>query len=218
MTTEIKILIADDHPVFLRGLTQLIREEARFNIIGEANDGMTAFEKIKQAEPDLVILDVSMPKMNGFELARKLQNEKLKPEIIFLTAYKDEEMFNEAFDLGAKGYVLKSSALDDIINCIETVAAGDFCISPALTGFLMKRRTHSDNLEKDKPGLKDLTPTELKIVRLIAESKTSKEIAAELFISYRTVENHRSNICTKLGLHGSNSLMKFALENKSKLL
>jgi DNA-binding NarL/FixJ family response regulator len=218
MLAEIKVLIADDHPVFLRGLSQIIREVGNFNVVAEANDGNTAFEKIKQFEPDVAILDVSMPKMNGFELARRLQNEKLKTEIIFLTAYKDEEMFNEAFDLGTKGYVLKSSALDDIINCIETVANGEFCISPSLTSYLMKRRNSSQTLAKDKPGLKDLTPTELKIVRLIAESKTSKEIASELFVSYRTVENHRSNICAKLGLHGSNSLMKFALENKSKLL
>lgn len=215
---ETKILIADDHPVFLRGLSQIIREESRFNIVAEAGDGAKALEKIRELKPDIAILDVSMPKMNGFELARKLQAEQFKPELIFLTAYKDEEMFNEAFDLGAKGYVLKSSALDDIINCIETVVAGDYCISPVLTNFLVKRRSNSDTLERDKPGLKDLTPTELKIVKLVAESKSSKEIAAELFVSYRTIENHRSNICTKLGLSGSNSLMKFALENRSKLL
>lgn len=218
MQTEIKILIADDHPVFLRGLSQIIREEVRFNIVAEAHDGETALEKIKTLQPNIVILDVSMPKLNGFEVARKLQSEANKPQLIFLTAYKEEEMFNEAFDLGAKGYVLKSSALDDIINCIEQVSKGDYCISPSLTIFLINRRSESNALEKEKSGLKDLTPTELKIVRLIAESKTSKEIAAELFVSYRTIENHRSNICCKLGLHGSNSLMKFALENKSKLI
>lgn len=218
MVTETKILIADDHPVFLRGLAQIIREESDFNIVAEADDGKKALEKIKELKPDIVILDVSMPKLNGFEVARSLQVETNKPALIFLTAYKDEEMFNEAFDLGAKGYVLKSSALDDIINCIETVIKGEYCISPSLTSYLVNRRSQSSTLEKAKPGIKDLTPTELKIVRLVAESKTSKEIAAELFVSYRTIENHRSNICFKLGLHGSNSLMKFALENKSKLL
>ncbi|MBC7798425.1 MAG: response regulator transcription factor [Pyrinomonadaceae bacterium] len=218
MTIDIKLLIADDHPVFLKGLSQIIREDSRFKIVAEAHDGLTAFQKIKEFSPDIVILDVSMPKMNGFELARKIQTETTKPELIFLTAYKDGEMFNEAFDLGAKGYVLKSSALDDIISCIETVAAGDYCISPVLTKLLVKRRTNAETLDKDKPGIKGLTPAELKIVKLIAESKSSKEIAGELFVSYRTIENHRSNICAKLDLHGSNSLMKFALENKSKLL
>jgi DNA-binding NarL/FixJ family response regulator len=215
---SIRIVIADDHPVFLKGLSQIIREHARFEVVAEAADGEAAFERIVEYKPDLAVLDVSMPKMNGFELARKLRPENIKLGLIFLTAYKDEDIFNEAFDLGAKGYVLKTSALDDIVNCIEEVAGGEHYISPSLTSFLMKRRSQADSLDRDKPGLKDLTPTELRIVRLIAESKTSKEIAAELFISYRTVENHRSNICTKLELHGSNSLMKFALENKSKLL
>lgn len=216
--TEIKVLIADDHPVFLSGLSTLIASEKNLSVIAEADNGEAALDKIEEKRPDVAILDVSMPKMNGFEVARRLQTKTSRPELIFLTAYKDEEMFNEAFDLGAKGYVLKSSALDDIINCIEMVARGEYCISPLLTGYLVNRRSQSEILDKNKPGIRDLTPTELKIVRLIAESKTSKEIAGELFVSYRTVENHRSNICFKLGLRGSNSLMKFALENKSKLL
>jgi DNA-binding NarL/FixJ family response regulator len=219
MQTEIKIFIADDHPVFLRGLSQTIEAaDVDLKVIGNATDGEAAFDKIKELSPDVAILDVSMPKMNGFELARKIREEGLSVRFIFLTMYKDEEMFNEALDIGAKGYVLKTSALDDIVSSIKTVAADEYFISPSLTKFLINRHEKSATLEKQKPGIKDLTPSELQIIKLIAESKTSKEIAEELFISYRTVENHRSNICTKLGLQGSNSLIKFAFENKSKLM
>src|SRR5262249_15465737 len=112
---------------------------------------------------------------------------------------------------------LKNSALTDIVECIKAVGAGESYISAALSGFVMERRRKAESLAERKPSLSDLTPTEIRILKLIAESKSSKEIAAELFVSYRTVENHRANICVKLDLHGANSLLKFALEHRSEL-
>ncbi|HEY7544010.1 MAG TPA: response regulator transcription factor [Blastocatellia bacterium] len=217
MKTEITILIADDHPIFRRGLRQIIESEGGLIVVGEADDGEEAFEKSRQLKPDVLILDVNMPKMDGFEVARRIHNLNLSVEIVFLTMYKDEEMFNEALDLGAKGYVLKSSALTDIVECARAVSSGQHYISPALSSFLLNRRDRSTSFVKSKPSIRDLTPTEMRILRLIAESKTSKEIAAELFISYRTVENHRANICQKLDLHGSNALVKFAIEHRSEI-
>ena len=187
------------------------------NVVGEADDGEAAYEKIRQLGPDVIILDVNMPKVDGFELARMIRERNLEVAVIFLTMYRDEEMFNEAIDLGARGYVLKSSALTDIVDCVRAVASGQHYISPALSSFLLNRRDRATSFARSKPSIRDLTPTELRILRLIAESKTSKEIAAELFISYRTVENHRANICQKLDLHGSNALVKFALEHKSAI-
>jgi DNA-binding NarL/FixJ family response regulator len=120
--------------------------------------------------------------------------------------------------LGAKGFVLKDSALAEITKCIETVAKGRHYVSPSLASYLMNRNNRSNDLLEKKPTLKDLTPAELRILKLIASNKKTKEIADELFISYRTVETHRSNICQKLNIHGTNALLKFALTHKSELL
>jgi two-component system, NarL family, response regulator DegU len=217
MMTDISILIADDHPIFRKGLREIIEAENGLKILGEADNGALAYEMARQLRPAMIILDVNMPEMDGFDLARKIRDHDLGISIIFLTMYKDEEMFNAALDLGARGYVLKSSAVADIVDCVRTVASGQAYISPSLSGFLLGRRDRATSFATSNPTIRDLTPTELRILRLIAESKTSKEIAAELFISYRTVENHRTNICQKLDLHGSNALVKFAFEHKSEI-
>src|SRR5262249_29727094 len=134
--------------------------------------------------------------------------------IIFLTMHEEESLFDEAMDLGVKGYVLKESSMGEIVNCIKAVAAGKHYTSPALTSHLISRRR---NQPREKAGLKALTPTERRIVKLIAKYKPSREIADELFISYNTVETHRRNICEKLDLHGSHALMRFALAHESEL-
>jgi DNA-binding NarL/FixJ family response regulator len=131
--------------------------------------------------------------------------------------YDDERMFNEALNVGAKGYLLKDSAISDIVSSIRTVAAGQHYISPAISNFLVNRSARVSALGEQAPSLKDLTPTELRILKLVAQNDSSKVIAEQLFISYRTVENHRYSICQKLGLHGNNALVRFALEHRSEL-
>jgi DNA-binding NarL/FixJ family response regulator len=217
MEAEIRIIIADDHPIFRRGLRQVIETDARLKVIGEADDGVMALEQIKEAQPDVVVLDVDMPNKDGFEVARAVRDERLPVEIIFLTMHKDERFFNAALDLGIKGYVLKDSAVTEIIGGIRAVVAGQNYISPPLSNYLINRSRRAVKLVEQKPGLSELTPTERRILKLIAEYRTSREIAAELFISTRTVEHHRSNISTKLELQGSHALLKFALEHKSEL-
>jgi DNA-binding NarL/FixJ family response regulator len=214
---EITIFIADDHPIFRNGLRQIIESESGLNVVGEADDGEAAYQGARQLRPDVIILDVNMPGMDGFEVARKIRDANLPVAIVFLTMYKDPEMFNAALDLGARGYVLKNSALTDIVDCVRAVSSGQHYISPVLSSFLLNRRDRAASFVKGKPSIRDLTPTELRILRFISESRTSKEIAAELFISYRTVENHRANICQKLDLHGSNALVKFAFDHKSEI-
>jgi two-component system, NarL family, response regulator DegU len=217
MMSEITVLIADDHPIFRKGLRQVLESERGLSVISEAEDGEAALEKVLQLAPDVIVLDINMPVMDGFEVARRIRRADFPVRIVFLTMYNDEEMFTEALDLGARGYVLKSSAVADIGDCVRAVSSGQHYISPALSGFLLKRRNRALTFARNHPAIDDLTRKESQILKLIAESKTSKEIAAELFISYRTVENHRASICQKLGLHGSNTLVKFAIEHRSEL-
>jgi DNA-binding NarL/FixJ family response regulator len=217
METRIRVLIADDHPVFRKGLRELIEEEDGLMVVSEAEDGVAAFDRMLQIDPDVAVLDIGMPKMNGFEVAEKVKTESLSVKIIFLTMYKERDAFNRALDLGVKGYLLKDSAATEIAESIKRVAAGELYISPAISSFLINRLAQADTLVATHPGLQTLTPTENRILRLIAEKKTSKEIADEFCISPRTVDNHRANICQKLNLRGGNALLKFALEHKSEL-
>ena len=215
---KIQILIADDHPVFRGGLRMMIQSEARLAIVAEAEDGVMALELIRKFQPDVAVLDVDMPQADGFAVARELQNSNLHTQIIFLTMYKDEGLFNQAMDLGVKGYILKDSVIADITAGIKAAAAGKNYISPTLSTFLVNRSRRRVEFAEKTPTINDLTPTELRILKLIARDKISREIADELFISIRTVERHRLNICTKLDIHGNNALLKFALENKQQLL
>ena len=217
MKPEIRILIADDHPVFRRGLRQVIESEGGFKVIAEAEDGTAALGMIRNDRPDVAVVDIHMPGTGGFDLMRAIAKDKLNVGVIFLTMYNDESTFNAAMDLGARGYVLKESAITDIIGSIRSVAAGKPYISPALSGFLLGRSDRATQIAREQPGLGDLTPTERRILKMIADYKTSKEIAEQLHIHYRTVDNHRTNICQKLDLHGSRALLKFAVENKSAL-
>lgn len=214
MNEKLKIIIADDHPIFRGGLKQVIDSEQKFQVVAEASDGETALQLIEEQKPHIVIFDVNMPKMTGFVAAKELRRKNNNCEIIFLTMHSEEAMFNKAMDLGAKGYVLKDSASVDIVNCLQAVAVGQNFTSPAITTYLFKRVNRNSN---KKGGIEDLTPTERLVLRLIAEYKTSREIADELSISYRTVENHRYNICQKLDVSGSNALVKFALKHQNEI-
>ena len=218
MNTEIRIVIADDHPVYRRGLSMIIAAAPGLTIIAEAEDGDAALEHIRREEPDVAVLDVDMPGQGGFDVVRALQQLHLATEVVFLTMHKDEGLFNTALDLGVKGYVLKDSAITDIVAGIKAAAAGENYISAPLATYLVKRSQRRASFAAAQPSINDLTPTELRIFKLIAEHKISREIAEQLFISVRTVERHRLNIGTKLDLHGSNALLKFALENKQQLV
>lgn len=218
MEPEIRLVIADDHPVYRRGLSMIIAADPALKIVAEAEDGVAALACIQREEPDVAVLDVDMPGRGGFDVVRALQKLPLHIAVVFLTMHKDEGLFNTAMDLGVKGYVLKDSAITDIVASIKAAAAGDHYISPPLTSYLVKRSQRRTTLLASKPSLDDLTPTELRVLKLIAEHKTSREIAEIMFISVRTVERHRLNIGTKLDLRGSNALLTFALENKSVLL
>ena len=215
MTDEIQILVADDHPVFRQGLAMMIATDKKLKVVAEAGNGKQSLELIQELQPDIAVLDVNMPEMTGFEVARQLQEFNLATGIIFLTMHNDEGMFNTALDLGVKGYLLKESAVKDIVAGIKAVAKGENFISPTLSTLLMKRLNRAE--KSDKSPLDLLTASERKVLKLVSKSKSNKQIADELFISIRTVENHRSNICAKLGLEGKNALLTYALTNRSEI-
>ena len=218
MNRKLKILIADDHPLLRKGLAELINKYSDgFEVISEAENGEEALKKTAIQNPDIIILDIEMPVKDGFQVIRELKEKKNKTEIIILTAHKEEHYFNKAMDLGVIAFVDKESALDEICDCLEMTSKGSYYISPQFSSYLVKRLKKRDEFRSAKPSVKDLTPTERKVLKFISESKTSKEIADILFISDQTVNKHRSNISEKLDLHGTHSLIKFAIENKDLL-
>lgn len=214
---KIRVIIADDHPVFRSGLMKIIEADNEIEIIGEADNGEMALNKILELNPDIALLDIDMPKMTGIQVLKELKKRKINSKTIFLTVYSDESIFDEAMNIGILGYVLKDSAISDIIDCIKSVAAGKYYITPSLSDFIINRRNKLKRLEENKPSLNKLTKTEMSVLILLAEGKTSKQIGEEMFISHKTVDNHKTNISDKLELHGTHSLIKFAIENKAIL-
>lgn len=217
MSDEIRILIADDHPIVRRGLRQVIEEQRDLKVVAEAGDGKAAMAVIKELRPTLAVLDLHMPKMDGFAAAAEIRSHRLPVEIIFLTMHDEVDLVRQAMELG-KGYILKESALADIVNGIRSVVAGRPFVSPCMTAALFERRSQAQDFKKDMPALGNLTPSERRILSMIAAGKPTKTIAEELHVHHRTVETHRAGICHKLQLNGANSLLRFALENKAKLL
>ena len=218
MSNRISIIIADDHPVVRQGVRQAIERDPQLQVVAEVNNGGEALEYIQKLRPQIALLDVDMPEMHGFDVAREVQAQGLPVTIIFLTVHREEDFFNEALELGAKGYVLKDSAIADIITAIKTVSAGGHFASSALTSYLINRNfSRQQPRVPQVPGLDDLTPTERRVLQLLADYKTSREIADLLGISYRTVQTHRTNICQKLDLQGNHALMKFALAHKDRI-
>jgi DNA-binding NarL/FixJ family response regulator len=216
-TRPITVLIADDHPIFRRGLCDIIAADASLRLVGEAADGEQAWQLIQKLQPAVAVLDIHMPKRSGIQLGRLLLQQRLRVELIILTMDAEEALLNEALNLGVKGYLLKETAVTDLLQAIHRVAIGDSYISPALSGALLRRNAACEALQEQKLGLATLTPTERQILKLIAEDRTSKEIAEVLGCSIRTVETHRQNISRKLELSGSHSLLRFAFDHKAQL-
>jgi DNA-binding NarL/FixJ family response regulator len=183
-------------------------------VIGEAANGNDALELIEKMTPDVAVLDIDMPGLSGLDVARKLKGNNRKTRMVILTIHKDKEYFDEALELDIKAYILKESIANDLIDCIKQVAAGGYYISPSISGYLVQKNRESDRYENE---LDKLTPSEVQILKLIAQNKTSSQIADELFRSIRTIENHRNNICSKLGLKGPHALLLFAIQHKTKL-
>jgi len=211
-----KIIIADDHSLIRKGLRQVIEDNTQFQVF-EAENGEKALDLIVNEKPGIAILDIEMPKMTGFDVAQNLYQRSQAIDLIFLTMFKDEAIFNKAMDVGVKGYVLKENTVTEIIDCIQSVLNGHYYLSPAISGFLMRRNTKSLTSVNGSNGLSLLTPTEKNLLKHLGEMKTNQELAEQFNISVKTVQNHRTNICNKLGLKGAHALLKFAIEQAQVL-
>jgi len=212
---NIKVVIADDHPIFRSGLVSVFSQQSDIEIVGAAANGHEALSLIKSSEADVAILDVDMPELDGIETARQLKEAFPSVAVVFLTMHRDTTILRSMKTLNAKGYVLKDSALNDIVDCVRRVSKGKTFIGTGLDELVLEA-VDSPSL-RSVPQLARLTQTELQIIRLVGEYKTSKEIAQELFVSIKTIETHRYNICLKLGISGPHALLAFAVEHQRHL-
>jgi DNA-binding NarL/FixJ family response regulator len=216
MADEVRILLADDHPVVRKGLKLCIEEGEGFKVVAEAGDGEAALALIQKLRPNLAILDIDMPKSTGLQVAAEIKRLKLNTKVIFLSFHKDEQMVRAALDAGGNGYLLKDSAMQEIVAAVETVMSGQVYVSSAIALQLLQGGDAS-NRGDENPLTRSLTPSERRILLLIADGLSSKEIGATLSVHYRTIENHRTNICRKLGIEGANALLRFAVQHKGDL-
>ncbi len=203
-----RVLVADDHPIVRSGLRTVLVAQPDFVVVAEAEDGAAAVKAALREDVHLAILDVAMPKLTGIQAAVELQKRKPKLKLLMLSMYESEQFLFESLRAGASGYVVKSDADHDIVEaCRRTMRGQSFLYPTAVTALVR------DYLERrrDDPGFDILTPRELQVLKLIAEARSSKEIAAELVISVKTVERHRQNILDKLGMSDRVELTRYAI-------
>ena len=208
MTTPLvtRVLLADDHPVVRNGLRELLNSEPDFRVVGEVDDGAQAVERALADDVDLVILDVTMPRMTGLQAARELASRKRGLRILMLSMHENEQFLFEALRAGASGYVLKTAADRDLVNACRATMRGETFLYAGAVAALVR-----EHLERDATSLDPLTPREVEVVKLVAEGHTSDEIAGMLFISRKTVDRHRANILEKLGMRDRVDLTRYAI-------
>jgi len=202
MNDKTTLLVADDHPIFILGLHEVLRNSNRYEIIAEAEDGEQAIKKIREYKPDIALIDISMPKKDGLDVVAQLSRWANAPLFVLLSLYDDEVYIRKALAYGVSGYILKENTHKELLKCLDAVRQGEryLCTS------IREKIAVSDNSK-----LKLLSQTERQIFSLVSNLKTNADIANLLSMSPRTVENHRFHICKKLNLHGNNALLKYAL-------
>jgi DNA-binding NarL/FixJ family response regulator len=207
---KIRIMLADDHPLFIEGLSMMLRREPDFELCGIANNGREVLEMLPTTKPDLILLDINMPKMNGLETIKYIKQSYPTVKIVMLSGYFDDAIIKEAKAKGANGYLLKSSQKDELIQTIKMVYSGSVFATPQ-----PDEPTHGELLLNDKFLAQfNLTKRERELIQLIKNGMTNQDIAQNLHLSVYTVETHRKNIMQKLKLNSPGALMKFIIENQ----
>jgi DNA-binding NarL/FixJ family response regulator len=212
---KLRILIADDHGLVRRGTREVLHSQHGWRVVGEATNGLEAVEKARELKPDVVVVDVGMPEIEGIEAVRQIREAVPDAKVLVLTMHESDQFVRRALDAGALGYLLKSDLTDCLPKAVKAVAEGKRFLTPkvseiVLDGFL---KSGSESQEGGRTAPR-MTPREVEVVRLLADGKTNKEIAATLQIAVRTVETHRAKIMFKLGFHSSNELVRYAIRSK----
>ena len=211
MNSKITILIADDHAIVREGLRAILEAQPDFEVKGEAIDGQEAVDKTKQLNPDIVILDLTMPRLNGLEALRQIKQNNSEAKVLVLTMHENDTYFFQVLDAGASGYFIKGGSSAELVSALRTVWHGDVFLYPSMAKKLLGDYLKRVHMGKDKESYDGLTDREQEILKLIAEGRTNQEIADLLVLSSSTVQTHRAHVMAKLGLHTRTELVKFAI-------
>ena len=211
--TTIRILLADDHTIVREGIRSLLEDESDMTVVAEANDGHSAIRLANQLRPDVILMDIAMPLLNGLEATRKIKEGIPDARVLILTMHENEEYIRQVLSSGAMGYILKDAAARDLLGAIRTVYRGEMILSPAVTRLVIEDYLRWGDLQPEKNSTA-LSPREREVLQLIAEGYTNKQIAGILSISIKTVQTHRLNLMKKLDLHDRADLIKYAIQKK----
>jgi DNA-binding NarL/FixJ family response regulator len=212
MSKKKRVVIAEDHKILREGLRSLLSTRDELEVVGEAGDGMSAIRTIKETDPDLVLLDINMPKMDGIAVIKEIKHQSPETKILALTMHQKEDYILEVFNSGGDGYCLKSAGQDDLMMAIRAVLSGKHYVSPEISGLVLEGYLESRKTIKKQSSLEMLTQREKEVLKLAGEGYMNKEIADYLCISPKTVEKHRANIMQKLNLHTASALTSYAIE------
>jgi DNA-binding NarL/FixJ family response regulator len=208
-----KVVIVEDHRLFREGLKSMLADKSEFEVVGEAGDGVEAITCIRRRKPNLVLLDLSMPKMNGISVMREIKSQFPEIKILALTIHESDRYVLEAFEAGADGYCLKDAGRNELMVAVSSVLEGKTYISPTISDNVMEGYLTGRKKLKSKTTWDTITPREREVLKLLGEGYQNKEIAEMLHISVKTVEKHRANIMTKLDLHNAAALTAYAIEH-----
>jgi DNA-binding NarL/FixJ family response regulator len=210
VTEKIRIVLADDHPIVLDGLRNLIRAEADFELVGEAASGLSALKIIREQRPDVAVLDISMPELNGIVLSRRLAGEMPALRLLILTLHEDRAYLNQALEAGVRGYVLKRSAVENLVQAIRAVLVGGLYIDPAIVGRVFESKQINKRLAARKGVAPALTDREADVLKMAALGFTNKEIASRLDVGVKSIETYKARGLEKLGLKTRAELVRYA--------
>ena len=210
MTGKIRIVLADDHPIVLDGLRNLIRAEPDFELVGEAASGLTALKIIREQRPDVAVLDISMPELNGIMLSRRLASDMPELRLLVLTLHEDRAYLNQALEAGVRGYVLKRSAVENLVQAIRAVLVGGLYIDPAIVGRVFDAKQVNKRLAARKGVAPALTDREADVLKMASLGFTNKEIASRLDVGVKSIETYKARGLEKLGLKTRAELVRYA--------
>ncbi|MGB3702838.1 MAG: response regulator transcription factor [Anaerolineales bacterium] len=211
--SPIRVLLADDHTILREGIRALIEDQEDMEVVGEAENGQATVKMVAQLLPDVVVMDIAMPLLNGLEATRQIRRDFPQVKVLILTMHENEEYIRQVLTAGALGYVLKDAAARDLLGAIRTVYQGEAVLSPAITRLVIEDYLRWGDI-RPEDTTNGLTAREREVLQLIAEGYTSKEIAGILSLSVKTVQSHRTNLMNKLDLHDRGELIKYAIQKK----